>query len=130
MDREQRLANIRSDIRDRMITAVFEPLVLTHLEALEISQEKGQLFSHSDHTWEIDRVMSIWTISCQGLYDWSFQFDADWRTDSAGCRYLAIDTVIVKYNPILDTAGHLKMAVEFVSNYLLNTNPDGSVNTH
>lgn len=127
MNKEHVLNRIKYDIRDRMVKAVFEPLALTHMVALERSNVIGELFPHGEHLWEIDRVHDIWTISCQGPYSWGVRFDVSTRRDCGGNPYNAIDTFTFDDSPFIDTHEHLKMALAFVSSYLVNTNPDGTI---
>lgn len=123
--KEQRVSREKADIRDRLVKAVFEPLAHTHEDAMEV--HIGKVFTHLEHDWTIDRTHSIWTIKCDGLYDWQVRFDIDWRKDSCGLPYKAIDTFTVDYNAMADTAAHLALAISFVADFLATHNPDGTL---
>lgn len=123
--KEQRVSREKADIRDRLIKAVFEPLAHTHEDAMEA--HLGEVFTHLEHRWTIERTQSIWTIQCIGPCNWKVDFDIDWRIDSCGLLYKAIDTFTVDYDIIEDTVMHLKLAIQFVADFLATYKPDGSL---
>lgn len=124
--KEQRVSRTKADIRERLVKAVFEPLAHTHGATME--KNIGKVFTHLEHDWTIDRTHSIWTIKCNGIYDWQVRFDIDWRIDSCGLPYKAIDTFTVDYNAMADTAAHLTLAIAFVAEFLTTNRPDGTIN--
>lgn len=124
--KEQRVSREKADIRDRLIKAVFEPLAHTHEDAMEA--HLSEVSTHLGHRWTIERTQSIWTIACTGPdADWGVRFDIGWRIDSCDLPYKAIDTFTVDYDIMADTALQLKLAIQFVADFLATYKPDGSI---
>lgn len=126
MTKQELKNSIKVEISDRLIQTVFDRLVFSHIDAMERSI--GETFLLDGHRWSIHRNQSIWEIRCEGMDDWKVWFDTGRRgitlTDDG---YEYIDTMRIERNFLMDTVGHLKSAMDFVSEFISTTNPDGSI---
>ncbi len=112
---------MKSMLRQDMVHGIIDRLVLSHNSTLD--NIVGQSWAIDGSTSYFERTQSIYTIRCVGEADFTVNFDIAWHAFASGVQsapWPAVDTIVVNWDPIPDTATHLKLLLNIVAHILVN----------